>query len=262
MNQSQNSTHGSRRPSVVPSASSLSDANDLALAIQLVRQLREGIEQSGAMGPASADGSLVEQLHALYANREELESQLGTSEPTRIFERMKNLEGQLETVKSSLSSLGQHLGNGDLVEFVVQTESTIKSLTEQLHGIYEEREGDSGEGDVTASLVEQLHALYADRERLTHAFGSADAEDIASRVVESERSLVEQLQCLYDEREEIARESGPEAPLAIIKADRETIESMAAQLAILYADKESAPANGHGSARSALDEVRARFFGT
>jgi hypothetical protein len=233
-----------------------------------MRRLREGMKQSEpAASPATA--SVAEQLQTLQADRAQLEAQLGTAEPAGILGRIQGLEGQIEAIKSNLSALGQQLGTGDIVEFLAQSESSIKSLTEQLqafqpegagsaeanskgaavqrivgqiHALYEGGAAQTDEtsalasivgklhaqvaerGGVTGtvidpayvqSLVDQVHALYAEREKLTYAFGSADAQDIAAVVFASERRrLVDQLHALYAERDERSRASGGERPPA------------------------------------------------
>lgn len=150
-----------------------------------------------------------------------------------------------------------------------------------------------------ASLTEQLHALYRDRELLVRAFGSADAEEIAVRVLEREQNYIDQLNDNYAEREEIAAHIGTDGLEEAIRRDREVIEGLNAQLHALYAEREEAarrpdprdeaieslvaqlhglyeerehealrhappaPAADPGAPepRSALDEIRLRFFG-
>jgi hypothetical protein len=58
----------------------------------------------------SADESIVAQLHALYAEREELVKSLGTADAASLVERVKDLE------------------------------TTVASLVEQVHSFYAERE--------------------------------------------------------------------------------------------------------------------------
>lgn len=58
----------------------------------------------------SADQSVVEQLHSLYAEREDLVKGLGTADAASLIERVKDLE------------------------------TTVASLVEQVHSFYAERE--------------------------------------------------------------------------------------------------------------------------
>jgi chromosome segregation ATPase len=172
--------------------------------------------------------SLVEQLHGLYADREQLESALGTSDPRVLVQRVRSLEGQLQAVTANLSALGRALGAADLSEFVLRTEATIQNLTEQLHDVYAEREQAPA---MTDSLVAQLHDLYAARE----VEGAATA------------SLVAQLEALYAEREA----SGVTSPVYVAPAPsaahEATIASLVAQLEALYADRERDEDRGRGA---------------
>jgi hypothetical protein len=270
-----------QRASIVPVIAD-ADVREVALALQLIRQI--GANLAPASG-GDADASLTEQLHSLYAEREHLEAQLGTSDAARIVERVRSLASQLASVQASLATLSAHLGSGDLVDFVMRTESTIESLTQQLHSVYADREGDAGSAPApTTNFEEQLRSLYADREELTSAFGSADAEEIAALVLEREAGFVEQLHAIYGEREELAREIGHAEPLSVILGDRAAIESMGAQIAVLYADRERTDARHLETTvenlvtqlesiyaerehqappkRSPLDEIRSRFLGS
>ncbi len=168
--------------------------------------------------------SLVEQLHGLYADRELLESALGTSDPRILVQRVRSLEGQLQAVSGNLAALGRALGAADLNDFVLRTEATIQNLTEQLHDVYAEREQAPA---MTDSLVAQLHDLYATRE----TEGASTA------------SLVAQLEALYAERE-AGNVAAPAfaAPVFVAPAptaaQEATIANLVAQLEALYAERE------------------------
>jgi hypothetical protein len=66
--------------------------------------------QRPSRNTTSADQSVVEQLHALYAEREDLVKSLGTADAASLIERVKDLE------------------------------TTVASLVEQVHSFYAERE--------------------------------------------------------------------------------------------------------------------------
>jgi hypothetical protein len=266
------------RASIVPAVAD-AEAREVALALQLIRQIGANlVVRPTGDGGGEADASLTEQLHALYAEREQLETQLGVSDPARVIERIRGLEAQVASVQASLASLGEHLGGGDIVEFVMQTEATVASLTDQLASLYADNEARGPDGQIwvkapeveveTNNFEEQLASLYADRDVLTNAFGTADAVELAGVVLAREKTLVdeiaalkaeqkgvasatsvedratieslgEQLHALYAEREELTREIGLEEPLSAIRGQEATIESLGMQLHTLYADREA-----------------------
>jgi hypothetical protein len=256
----QHSTNGARRPSVAPSASSVSDAYDVSLLLQLVRQLREGIEQSRSESSAA---SFTEQLHTLQAERAQLEAQVGTAEPPRICERIQSLEGQIEAVTSSLSALGQQLGTGDIVEFVAKSDATIKSLTEQVQSFRAERPGNAdacSKGAAVQRIVEQLHALFEggaaptdETSALAGVVGKLHARyakrggptntGVKGAAVES---LVEQVEALHAERAKLTCAFGSadaEAIAAFVLASER--RRLVDQLHALYAEREErSRANG------------------
>lgn len=239
-------TYPLRAPAAAAERSTFDNPGDVravTLALELIRIVSERTQLPAGAFAAANDTTVAQ------GDRELLQRQLGMSDARSIIARVQGLEAQLTAARATPRAE------------LARAEATIESLTEQ------------------------LHSLYRERELLERSFGAADAEPLAARVLEREQAYIDQLHDVYREREELASLIGTDSPAEVIRRERETVENLTEQLHTLYEEREREAHPGGAQAdrlvdqlhalyvdlaaphdtpaaetRSALDEIRQRFF--
>lgn len=155
-------------------------------AIRMIQNMNEQLVElyEKVEARAAADASLpdahqdtFQQLEALYARQEKLETELGVSDPEAIIEMVEDMTVQLETLyenrdatlsPDTASDDGPFPSDADLSE-VERLETLIDNMAQQLDVLYQEKETLSEEGFDSAdeattriiNLREEIEALRA-----------------------------------------------------------------------------------------------------
>jgi len=189
------------------------ESSDAKLALDLVLQVRDRVHS--ALSATFAKNT--EQLHAtiasLAARLAAIEAAVGTSDPAALGDRFRRLEGQLDTLRSSLTAIGAHLGSGDLVDFVLQTDLRVTQLQRSLDEANEEL-GGLRRACGSAPPLEVIEQQRSTIEELRAALGALSENHVASPNSTDPRGVPVAL--ALDERPEAANESlAPPASQAV-----------------------------------------------
>lgn len=228
---------------------------------QLV-ELYENVESRAASDTLVPDAhqDTFQQLEALYARQEKLETELGISDPEAIIEMVEDMNVQLETLYEDRDATLQPEGEGatsdnENLSDAERLEKLIDSMGQQLEALYGEKETLADEGfesaeEATAridALRDEIQALRA--HKVTSA---ADEADIDPDVIREWMALKDELG-IEDPYEVRALINAPDSDTAGREAqsDNDTLHNTLARSdAPSEAEVSSAPPADTADARS------------
>jgi hypothetical protein len=237
-------------------------ADERALALDVARIIfahREARERTEREALRSDAGELQRMKSALR-------DALGTDDPSQVAARVRGLEAQLGVLSADLHRVSEHLGNQDIVEFVVTAKNTVQGLrrevaelhdgakhaAKELRAAHEELTAQASaiaaahakaSADATAIADAQAEAEAARaeaaalRQALVDTFGTAAPDEIAARHEEALTVAVAELETL---REQLRGQFGTDEPSAIAAQLEQVHDAAAGEATALRGELEAA----------------------